>query len=268
MFSICLSICSIVRLSVCLSVRCFCLSSFCLSVCFPICLSVSLLYVYRSICLSVCSSICLPVSLCVCPSFCMSVPLRMLLVPLRLLLPPELPLRCLATSRIVAVAPCLRRWLILLLFVSSGNTRVPAQRRVRKVRSLADCPSLRLSSVHLHYLSSSSPVLYTSAKEYVPVSVCLFLFTYVCRSVSLSVPRSRSVCLFLYAYICPSYVRLSVCMCPCACSLSHYACALTGMQLLPFSGLTRAASTEKQHIYSQRCNCSDCVLCPVITERI
>ena len=46
---------------------------------------------------------------------------------------------------------------------------MPAQRRVRKVRSLADCPSLRLSSVYLHYLSSSSPVLYTSAKEYVPV---------------------------------------------------------------------------------------------------
>ena len=36
----------------------------------------------------------------------------------------------------------------------TGNTRVPAQRRVRKVRSRADCPSLRLSSVYLHYLSS------------------------------------------------------------------------------------------------------------------
>ena len=44
-----------------------------------------------------------------------------------------------------------------------------AQRRVRKVRSLADCPSIRLPSVYLHYLSSSSPVLYTSAEEYVPV---------------------------------------------------------------------------------------------------
>ena len=224
--SVYLSVRSSVCLSACQSGVFVCLLSvlnpkqFCMSVGLSVC---------RSICLSVCSSICLPVSLCVCPSFCMSVPLRMLLVPLRLLLPPELPLRCLATSRIVAVAPCLRRWLILLLFVSSGNTRVPAQRRVRKVRSLADCPSLRLSSVHLHYLSSSSPVLYTSAKEYVPVSVCLFLFTYVCRSVCLSVYSSILICLPVSLCVCPSYVRLSVCMCPCACSLSHYACALMSM---------------------------------------
>ena len=104
------------------------------------------------------------------------------------------------------MAPCLSRWLILLLFVSSGNTRVPAQRRVRKVRSLADCPSLRLSSVHLHYLSSSSPVLYTSAKEYVPVSVCLFLFTYVCLSVcsSISICLPVSLCVYM-SFVCPSF---------------------------------------------------------------
>ena len=51
-------------------------------------------------------------------------------------------------------------FVIVCIIRQLGNTRVPAQRRVRKVRSLADyCPSIRLPSVYLHYLSSSSPLL-------------------------------------------------------------------------------------------------------------
>ena len=92
MLSVCLSVCSIVRLlsvclSACLSGLFVCLLSLCppdLSVCFSLCMAVGL-----SVSLSVPFSICLPVSLCVCPSY--AVPLRLLLVPLRLLVPPELP---------------------------------------------------------------------------------------------------------------------------------------------------------------------------------
>ena len=201
------------RPSVCLPVSPVFLSVFFLSLCLFPDLSVS----FSSVCLSVYLSLFLfldlSACLCVCPSFCMSVPLRMLLVPLRLLLPPELPLRCLATSRIVAVAPCLRRWLILLLFVSSGNTRVPAQRRVRKVRSLADCPSLRLSSVHLHYLSSSSPVLYTLLKNTFPyhLSVCFSLRMSDGLSLCLFLDLDLSACFSMRIYVLRMSVFLYVC---------------------------------------------------------
>ena len=62
------------------------------------------------------------------------------------------------------------------------------------------------SSSVLHLLKNTSRI-----RVSVSLYVCLFLFTYVCRSVSLSVPRSRSVCLFLYAYVLRMSVFLYVC---------------------------------------------------------
>ena len=115
------------------------------------------------------------------------------------------------------------------------------------------CPHLLLLSIHL--LKNTFP--YLSVCFSLRMSVCLS----VCSSISICLPVS--LCVYK-SFVCPSFcmsVPLRLLLVPQRlCTDEHV--------IVAFSGLTRAASAEKQHIYSQRCNCSDCVLCPVITERI
>ena len=188
------------------------------------------LSVYR---LLVYPSLCLFPDLSVCLSTSMSVGLSVSLLPLSLC--------CLAVPRLLPTTP--------------ATTLAP--RRFGPTTLFRPAPTTLAPTV----------VLYTSAKEYVPVSVCLFLFTYVCRSVCLSVYSSISICLpvslcVYMSFVCPSFcmsVPLCLLLVPLRlCTDEHVIVAIFRLN----------TSAEKQHIYSQRCNCSDCVLCPVITERI